>query len=357
MHNQVMMNKEIYIDLLKNMIALPSYSGKEEKTAKLLATYFSDKGYLVNRFYNNVWVFNYYFDTEKPTLLLCSHHDTVQEKGYSIDPFNPIVKEGKLYGLGSNDAGASVVSLIATFDHFYFANKMKYNLCLLLSAEEEIGGEKGIRAISPLLPTIDLAIIGEPTKMDVAIAERGLMVLDCQTTGVSGHAAHPNTINPIYLALDDLNWLASYRFPKVSDLLGEVKMSVTIIAAGSQHNVVPDKCCFTIDVRSNGCYTNEEILAIIQAHLKSKVTPRSTRLSSSQIAATHPLVEQCQKNGAKTFGSTTLSDQALLTCPSVKMGVGDSMRSHTANEYVELQEIEDGIDRYVTILDGYLLAE
>lgn len=344
------------IDLLKKMIATPSVTKNEEATAELLFNDMTERGYNAQRFSNNIIVYNKYFSTDKQTVVLCSHHDTVKpNENYTIDPFIPLVKDGKLYGLGSNDAGASLVSLYATFDHFYDREDLKYNLCLLLTAEEESSGVKGMGMMYEKVINPYLFVIGEPTSMDVAIAERGLMVLDCEVEGVSGHAAHNNTVNPIVGAIDDILWFTNYRFEKVSEVLGEVKMSVTVIAAGTTHNVVPGKCNFVVDVRSNGCYTNLEVLEVIKNSVKCKVKERSTRLNPSMIDINHDFVQACVRNGSKPFGSSTLSDQALVPCTSVKIGVGDTTRSHTSDEYVELAEIENGIEKYREIFRDFLV--
>ncbi len=343
-----------YLNLLKELISTPSYSRQEDKTADILQNYLQSKSYETKRSDNNVWVLNKYFDCQKPTVLLCSHHDTVREKGYTIDPFSPIQKDSKLYGLGSNDAGASLVGLIAVFDNFYASQHLKYNLCLLLSAEEEVSGACGIESVKNIIPKPHFAVIGEPTDMNVAISERGLMVLDCRVEGVSGHAAHSNTINPIHTAISDLQWFSTYKFDKISSVLGEVKMSVTIICAGSQHNVIPNECTFTVDIRSNGMYTNEDILQIVKQNVNCCVKARSTRLSASSISRSHPFVECCTKCGSTAFGSSTLSDQALLDCDSVKIGIGSSERSHKADEFIYLQELQQGIDKYLLIFNNYL---
>ncbi len=344
------------IELLRRLIETPSHSRNEEGTAEILFAEMIRRGYTPQRIKNNVLVYNQYFSPEKPTVVLSAHHDTVRpNENYTRDPYLPTEIGGKIYGLGSNDDGASLVSLVALFDHFYSSSNLKYNLCLALSAEEECSGANGMELLYPQIINPELVVVGEPTGMDIAIAERGLMVLDCEVEGVAGHAAHSNTVNPIMEALTDLNWFNTYHFDKVSKTLGEVKMSVTIISAGSTHNVVPAKCNFTVDVRSNGCYSNLEILEIIKANVACSVKERSTRLNPSAIDTNHPFVKCCIEAGAKPFGSSTLSDQALVKCDSVKIGVGDSARSHTSDEYVLRSEIEEGIAKYIEIFKNYLI--
>lgn len=346
-----------YIALLRQLIATPSYSREENLTADLLAAFLAGEGMEeVRRAHNNVWVYNRYFDPAKPTILLNSHHDTVKPNGaYTRDPFSPDIEDGKLYGLGSNDAGASVVSLIAAFGHFYRTEGMKYNLCLALTAEEEVSGRNGIESILPQLGELSFAIVGEPTGMHLAIAERGLMVLDCVAHGRAGHAARNEGENAIYKAMKDIEWFRTYRFPQESELFGNVRMSVTIVSAGTQHNVVPAECRFTVDVRVTDRYTNEEVLEIVKKHVESDVFPRSTRLKPSYIDPTHPIVAAGLALGRNTYGSPTTSDQALLSIPSLKMGPGDSARSHSADEFVYVDEIGDGIRQYVAMLETVCL--
>lgn len=341
-----------YLQLLQKMIATPSFSREENLTADLLAAFLLDKGVAeVHRQQNNVWAYNLHFDPAKPTILLNSHHDTVKpNSAYTRDPFSPDIEQGKLYGLGSNDAGASVVALTAAFLHFYPMEDLKYNLCLALTAEEEVSGQNGIESILPQLGELSFAIVGEPTQMQMAIAERGLMVLDCVAHGRAGHAARDEGDNAIYHALQDIEWFRTYRFPKESELFGPVKMSVTIISAGTQHNVVPAECRFTVDVRVCDRYTNEEVLAVVREHVQSEVFPRSLRLKPSYIDPSHPIVVAGTALGRKTFGSPTTSDQALLSIPSLKMGPGDSARSHSADEFVYVEEIEQGIEQYIAML-------
>lgn len=342
-----------YIELLQRLIATPSYSREENLTADILASFLSGEGVRdVQREHNNVWAYNQHFDPSKPTILLNSHHDTVKpNSAWTRDPFTPEIVDGKLYGLGSNDAGASVVSLIAAFLHFYKDERMKYNLCLALTAEEEVSGQNGIESILPRLGEIDFAIVGEPTEMHLAIAERGLMVLDCVAHGKAGHAARDEGENAIYKAVKDIEWFRTYRFPKESELFGNVKMSVTIISAGTQHNVVPAECRFTVDIRVTDRYSNEEVLEIVREHVESEVFPRSTRLKPSYIDPAHPVVAAGLSLGRNTYGSPTTSDQALLSVPSLKMGPGDSARSHSADEFVYVDEIEKGIGQYIAMLE------
>ena len=338
--------------LLKNIIAIPSFSKEERKVADLLERYIELQGYAVSRKDNNIWLMSPGFDPARPTLLLYSHIDTVKPvAGWTHDPFLPVVENGKLFGLGSNDAGASVVTLLQVF-FILSQKKQNYNLIYAAVAEEEISGEKGVSSLLQELPHIDFAVVGEPTGMHLAVAEKGLMVLDCVAYGKSGHAARNEGDNAIYKALEDIIWFKEFIFPEQTAFLGPVKMTVTQINAGTQHNVVPDLCSFVVDVRSNEMYNNQELLEIIMQKVNCTVTARSTRLSSTATPLDHPIVGQGKVLGRKLFGSPTLSDQALLPFPSVKIGPGDSSRSHTANEYVLLKEIEEAIEVYVEILDG-----
>ncbi|NBW34388.1 MAG: M20/M25/M40 family metallo-hydrolase [Cytophagia bacterium] len=334
------------IELLKQLITIPSFSREEDNTATALENFFVQEGIPTQRKGNNVWAQNKFFDTSKPTLLLNSHHDTVKPNSqYTRNPFEASIAEEKLYGLGSNDAGGPLVSLIATFLHFYAKEHLKYNIVLAATAEEEISGTEGIESIWSLLPTIDFAIVGEPTLCEMAIAEKGLMVIDCVAHGKAGHAAREEGINAIYEAIEDINWFKSYQFPKVSATLGAVKMSVTIISAGQQHNVVPAECRFTVDVRLTDAYSMEEVLEIIQKHCKSEIKPRSIRLRPSGIALDHPLVMAAKKFNMNLYGSPTTSDQALIPTQSVKIGPGDSARS----------QIQQGIETYVRLLNEIIL--
>lgn len=344
------------VQLLRQLIATPSFSKEEQDTASLIDTYLREKGVSTQRLKNNVWARNLHFDASKPTVLLNSHHDTVRpNQGYTRDPFAPDIFEGKLFGLGSNDAGGALVSLMAAFLFFYDKRELPFNLLYAATAEEEISGKDGIELILKELGKIDAALVGEPTQMQLAIAEKGLMVLDCVAHGKSGHAAREEGENAFYKALDDVAWFRSYRFPEVSEFLGPVKMSVTVIQAGSQHNVVPDECRFTVDVRVNECYTFEQVLDIIRAHVRCDVKPRSLRMRSSIIPPEHPLTGAGLALGRKAYGSPTTSDKALMPFPALKIGPGDSARSHTADEYIFLKEIEEGIDFYIKLLSSFRL--
>jgi acetylornithine deacetylase len=335
------------IELLKQLIVTPSFSKEEEGTAGIIEEFFAARTIKTQRKKNNVWALNKHFDKAKPTILLNSHHDTVKPNaGYKRNPFMPVIEGDKLYGLGSNDAGGPLVCLIATFVSFYDKPNLKYNIILAATAEEEISGKNGIESILPELPKIDLAIVGEPTLLQMAIAEKGLLVIDCVANGKAGHAARNEGDNAIYKALKDIDWIKNYQFPNISETLGPVKMSVTIMRAGEQHNVVPAKCEFTIDVRTTDAYTNEEVCDTIQKNISSDVTARSMRLRPSAIKKDHVLIKAAAKLGIKTFGSPTLSDQALINSPSVKIGPGDSARSHSADEYIGVGEIQEGIEIY-----------
>ena len=344
------------VELLKALISTPSFSGQEEHTASLIEQFFRERGIPCQRKFNNVWAVNKYFDAGKPTLLLNSHHDTVKPvAGWQTDPFKPTLKEGKLIGLGSNDAGAPLVSLLAAFVYFYDQPDLRYNLIMAATAEEEISGEKGIRAVLSEIGQPDLAIIGEPTGMKMAVAEKGLMVLHCRAHGVAGHAARNIGENAILKALEDIQWFSTFQFPKVSPWLGPVKMTVTTIQAGELHNVIPDRCDFTVDIRTTDVYTHEEILQTIEKNIKSQIVKTSLRLRPSAINPDHELVKTAQKIGIKIFGSPTLSDQTYIDGPSVKMGPGLSERSHTANEFVYLKEVTQGIEIYIALLLSFML--
>lgn len=345
------------ITLLKTLIEIPSFSKEEEKTADVIAAFLTAEGVTFYRELNNIWAYNKYYDTNKPTILLNSHHDTVKpNKDYTKDPFKVIVEEGKLYGLGSNDAGGCLVSLLAVFLNYYEEENMSYNLCIAVTAEEEISGYHGLEYVLPKLGELDFAIVGEPTQMHLAVAERGLMVLDCKTKGKSGHAAREEGENAIYKALQDIQWFQSYEFPKISEEFGKIKMSVTQIQAGTQHNVVPATCDFVVDVRVTDAYTNEEVLEIIKSQVNCVVEARSTRLKPSSISKAHPIVKAGFSLGRKTYGSPTTSDQALLNIPSLKCGPGDSARSHTADEFIYVEEIEEGISLYLQMLTKVLYS-
>lgn len=352
------------IELLKELISIESFSGQEDKTAEAIEKFFAKHSVTVFRKGNNIIAKNspdsYRDDSAKPTILLNSHHDTVKpNSGWTLNPFQPTIKEEKLFGLGSNDAGGALVSLIATFLYFNSQKNLTYNFILAATAEEENSGKGGVVSIlnelSPLLGRgvggEAFAIVGEPTEMKMAVAEKGLMVVDCVAKGKAGHAARDVGENAISKAMMDIEWIHSYKFPKVSEFLGHVKMTCTIISAGSQHNVIPDTCKFTIDVRTTDAYTNEETLEIIRQHIKSEASPRSTRLNASGIDKNHLLVSTAKKLGIETFGSATSSDMPLLKVPAVKMGPGKSERSHTADEFIFLKEIEEGINIYIKLLE------
>ncbi len=342
--------------LLAQLIEIPSFSREEDNTAQCISDFFDQRGIPVERVGNNIIVKNKYFSDDKPTVLLNSHHDTVKPNpGYTKDPFKAIVEDGKLYGLGSNDAGGCLVSLIATFLYYNNQEGLNYNLCLVASAEEEVSGKGGIEEAYKFLPACDFAIVGEPTLLDLAVAEKGLMVLDCEAHGESGHAAREEGVNAIYKAIEDINWFRTYQFPKESAYLGPVKMSVTMVDAGSQHNVVPASCTYVVDVRTTDVYSNEEVLTIIKEHVGSDVNARSTRLNPSTIDSNHPIVQSGISLGKTTYGSPTMSDQALIPIASIKVGPGDSARSHTADEFIYLQEIEDGIRFYIDLLKNVIL--
>ncbi|MDR6783661.1 acetylornithine deacetylase [Pedobacter africanus] len=339
------------LELLKQLISIPSFSKEEDKTADVIEQFLQQRNVKTRRKLNNVWAYNKHFDASKPTLLLNSHHDTVKPNtGYTRDPYEAKVEDGKLYGLGSNDAGGCLVSLIATFLYYYEQQELSYNLCLAATAEEEISGNNGLEHVLPELGELEFAIVGEPTQMNLAIAERGLLVLDCMVHGKAGHAAREEGDNAIYKALKDIDWFRNYRFSKVSEMFGPLKMSVTIINAGSQHNVVPATCTFTVDVRVTDAYTNEEVLKIIRTNVDCEVKPRSVRLKPSSIDKAHPIVQSGIALGRTTYGSPTTSDQALLSIPSLKVGPGDSARSHMADEYIYTNEIEEGIALYIEML-------
>jgi acetylornithine deacetylase len=343
------------IGLLKKLIATPSFSKEEEETAEILENFLEGKGINTYSYLNNIYARNRYFDESKPTILLNSHHDTVRpNKGYTLDPFSPIEKDGKLFGLGSNDAGGCLVSLIATFIYYYNQPNLKYNLIIAASAEEEISGHNGVEILLPRLPKIDFGIVGEPTLLNMAVAEKGLLVLDCTAHGRAGHAAREEGDNAIYKAMADMEWFRTYRYDRVSSLLGPMKMSVTIVNAGSQHNVVPNECRFTVDVRVNELYTFEEVLGIIKQNVQSDVQPRSSRLRSTSIPVDHPLIQAGVALGRTYYGSPTTSDKALMNFPTLKMGPGDSARSHSADEFIYVEEIGAGIEMYIELLEKLL---
>ena len=339
------------LDLLQQLIRIQSFSKEEDQTANLIAEFLEVRGIKVHRKMNNVWAYNQHFDPNKPTLLLNSHHDTVKpNSGYTRDPYDAVIEDDKLYGLGSNDAGGCLVSLIGTFLYFYPQENLKYNICLAATAEEEISGNDGLELVLPDLGELEFAIVGEPTEMNLAIAERGLLVIDCIAHGKAGHAARDEGENAIYKALKDIEWFRTYQFSKISEVFGPVKMTVTIINAGSQHNVVPADCTFTVDVRVTDSYTNEEVVELIKQHVSCEVKPRSVRLKPSSIDKNHPIVQAGIALGKTTYGSPTTSDQALLDIPSLKCGPGFSGRSHMADEFLYVREVAEGIEGYVNML-------
>ena len=343
------------IELLQELISIQSFSSEENKTADAIGAWFKHFDIPFKREKNNVYAFNKYYDESKPLLLLNSHHDTVKpNSAYTKDPFLPHIEDGKLFGLGSNDAGGCLVSLIATFTHYYAQENLSHNIVVVASAEEESSGPNGLNSMLLILPKIDVAIVGEPTLMNLAIAEKGLVVFEGKVSGTPSHAAHPNDNNAIYNTIEVLQWFKDYKFPKVSEVLGEVKLTVTQISAGNQHNVVPGHVDLVIDVRVNDCYSNKEIADILAAEAPCEVKPRSLRLNSSSINKDHPLVKSGLALGRSSYGSPTLSDQAALYCQSLKLGPGDSTRSHSADEFIYVTEIEEGIDVYIKILQGFL---
>lgn len=353
MDNTLHILQQEALALLKELIATPSFSREEDQTAGILCRFIGTKGIAHTRVGNNVFALNKYYDESKQTILLNSHHDTVKPNPqYTKDPFSPLVEDGKLYGLGSNDAGGCLVSLLATFLYYYDRQDLHYNIIFAATAEEEISGSGGIEYTLPYLPKIDFAIVGEPTQMQMAVAERGLLVLDCISTGKAGHAARNEGDNAITKAIKDIEWFNTYQFPKISALLGPNKMSVTVIETENKaHNVVPAICKFVVDTRINEQYSFEEVLEIIKANIQAEIKPRSIRLRSTAIALDHPLVQAGISLGRTYYGSPTTSDKALMPFPALKMGPGDSARSHTANEYIFTEEINNGIDLYIQLLN------
>ena len=362
-----MLIQELYNDaigLLQSLISTPSYSKYEDGTAAIIENFLKEKGVSTERLLNNVWAVNKYFDPAKPSILLNSHHDTVKPNlQYTKDPFTPIMEDARLYGLGSNDAGGCLVSLIAAFLHFYDRPNLRYNLILAATAEEEISGYGGIELLlgnNQFKNTLqgkepDCALVGEPTQMQLAIAEKGLMVLDCTAEGKAGHAAREEGENAIYKALKDIEWFRTYQFDKVSQWLGPVKMSVTVINTENKtHNIVPASCTFVVDIRITDVYSHEEVFEIIRQNVTSQVMPRSMRLRSTGISVNHPLVEAGIALGKSCYGSPTSSDKALMPFPALKCGPGDSARSHTADEFIYLKEIEEGIEGYIQMLERLL---
>ncbi len=363
MSEQVLLYNKVYadvlkheaIDLLKQLIAVPSFSKAENVSADLIAAYLQQKEITVFRKGNNVWAKNKYYNAQLPTILLNSHHDTVKpNSGYTLNPFEPIEQDGKLFGLGSNDAGGALVSLLAAFLYFYKQENLQYNFIFSATAEEEISGINGVSSVLDELGEIDFAIVGEPTEMNIAIAEKGLLVIDCIAQGTAAHVAHNNPDNAIVNALKDIAWLSTFRFPKVSEMLGKVNMNVTMIKSGIQHNMVPDRCDFTVDIRTTDVYSNREVLDIIQQHISSTVSPRSMRLNPSSIPLQHPFVQAGIGLGKLTYGSPTTSDMAVMNFPSVKIGPGNSLRSHSSNEFIFIYEINEGIDLYIKMLSKLL---
>ena len=351
-----MMTQEQYVsdavELLKKLIATPSVSRNEKDAADIMEQTIRSYGFEPQREANNLWIIDPHYDESRPTLLLNAHIDTVKPvASWSRDPFSPDIEDGVLYGLGSNDCGGGLCSLLQIF-RMLTEKPQSYNLIYLASAEEEVSGKDGITRALPLLPHIDLAIVGEPTGMNPAVAEKGLMVLDVIAHGKSGHAARNEGVNAIYEALDDMRWIRDYKFEKISEFLGPTKMTLTVVNAGTQHNVIPDKCTMLVDIRTNEFYDNAEVYEFIRQHLKSEVKAHSFRLKSSRIDPEHPLIKKCIAMGMKPFGSPTLSDQALMHFPSFKLGPGESSRSHSANEFIRISEISDAIAKYETLLDG-----
>ena len=357
----VLPGEEIFhdaIDLLKILIAVPSFSKDEGEAATVLEDFLKAKNIKVNRSLNNVWAVNKYFDPNKSTILLNSHHDTVKpNSGYTLDPFIPVEKEGKMYGLGSNDAGGALVSLVSVFVHFYSIQALPFNLLMAATAEEEISGHNGVEHLLSRLPKIDCGIVGEPTLMKMAVAEKGLFVLDCLSKGKAGHAARNEGINAIYIAMKDIEWFSTHEFEKNSSLLGPVHMAVTSVdTTNKAHNIVPSECSFVVDIRVNELYTFEELLSVINENIKSEVRPRSTRLRPTFIDVNHPLVMAGKSLNFESYGSPTCSDKALMPFPTLKIGPGDSARSHSADEYIFIDEIKKGITGYHGILKNLIYS-
>ncbi|MFN8283681.1 MAG: M20 family metallo-hydrolase [Chitinophagales bacterium] len=346
---------EQYIELLRKLIAVPSYSKEEDKAAEVIRKFLKSKKIPFETKLNNTWCKNKHYNFLKPTILLNSHIDTVKPvNGWQKDPFEAIIEDEKLYGLGSNDAGAALVALLGTFIHFYDKDDLKYNLIFAATAEEEISGKNGIEQLSEITSACEFAIVGEPTEMKMAIAEKGLIVLDGEVKGKAGHSARNEGINAIYLAMVDVQWFQNYQFKKINPILGPVKLTVSMIHAGTQHNIIPDVCKYTVDVRTIPEYSTDQLLEIIRDNVKAEIKPRSTRLMPSTIDKEHVIVKTAEKINIELFGSSTLSDQALLKIPSVKIGPGKSERSHTADEFIYLKEIEDGLKIYIKLLEQVL---
>jgi acetylornithine deacetylase len=357
MMNEVKSINELFTDavkLLKQLIATPSFSKEENKTADLLEQFLQQKNIKFNRYLNNVWAANKHFDENKSTLLLNSHHDTVKpNKGYTLNPFEAIERDGKLYGLGSNDAGGALVSLLAAFVYFHEAD-LPFNIIFAGTAEEEISGKNGVEILLNHLPKVDCAIVGEPTLLNMAVAEKGLLVMDCIAHGKAGHAARNEGVNALYIAMKDIQWLSTFQFPKISSLLGPVHIAVTSINTENKtHNIVPSECSFLVDIRVNELYSFEEVIATIKENIISEIQPRSVRLKSSFIEENHPLVLAGKKMNISSYGSPTCSDMALMDFPSLKMGPGDSARSHIADEFIFVDEIKNGIKTYIELIENY----
>lgn len=346
--------KENAVKWLKMLVEIPSFSKEEDKTGDLIEQILNAANITTTRDLNNVIAKNKFFSSEKPTILLNSHHDTVKpNNGYTHNPHEATIKDDKLFGLGTTDAGGALVCLMSAFCHFYDQKDLPFNLIFCASAEEEISGKNGMEYIFPKLGKIDFAIVGEPTSLQMAIAEKGLMVIDAEVKGKAGHAARNEGVNSIDLALQDIQWIHDFVFPIQSKSLGRVKATVTMIEAGTQHNIIPEICKYTIDVRSTDAYSNEAIFEILDGNTQGKLTARSTRLNPSSIDPNHPIVKIGENMGMVTYGSPTLSDQALMSCPSLKLGPGDSARSHTADEYIFINEIHQGISTYIELLSKY----
>jgi acetylornithine deacetylase len=347
------MMMEKYFELLKELISTPSFSKEEEKAAGIMRAFLQNENIPFEVKKNNTWAYNKHFTKEKPVLLLNSHIDTVRPaKGYTLDPFTPIEDDDRLYGLGSNDAGGPLVALLAVFLHFYDREDLPYNLIFAATAEEEISGRQGLEIVLPEIAPVTFAIVGEPTRMELAIAEKGLLVLDCYAHGKSGHAARYEGDNALYKALDDIQKLRNFTFDRADGMLGAAKITVTQIEAGTQHNVIPDICHFVVDVRTNEFYSNKEAAKIISELIESEVKPRSFRLNSSGISINHSFARKVAEMGIRIYGSPTTSDQAIISFPSVKMGPGDSSRSHSADEYIFKSEIFAGVQRFIDLLEG-----
>jgi len=344
------------INLLKDLISIQSFSFEEDKTATKINNWLKERGVKSNRKVNNIIAYNKHYDQTKPNILLNSHHDTVEpNSAYTLDPYKPQIVNGKLYGLGSNDAGGALVSLITTFLHFYDKENLSHNIILLASAEEERSGPNGIKSIMPILPEIELAIVGEPTLMNIAVAEKGLIVFDLIVKGTSSHAAHKNLDNPIYKAIVIINKISKIKFEKKSNLLDDVKLTVTQINAGVQHNVVPAEVKLVLDARINDKYTNTEIYNVLKDELDCELVPRNLDLNSSSIPENHKIIKAGNKLGFTKYGSPTLSDQAKIKCNSIKLGPGDSTRSHTADEFIYVDEIKNGVKKYIELIEEYIL--